>query len=237
MPALLHPAERRLGHRDLEAVDADHAGLDALAEQVHAARIVREAERGEPVRQPVRLADHRVEVVEWIQQRDRAERLLVHDARRVRHVGEHRGLEKEAAALQAPAAREQPRAVRDGVVDQRLQRRRPPRVRQRSHAIRLVERISDGQCGRARREPFGEPRVDGAVHVEPRRRHAHLPGVAILGRDAGVEHLPDVHVLAHDHRRVPAQLHRRALHAVRRELHELFAHRDRPGERHLADHG
>ncbi len=31
VPAFLHAAERRLGHRDLEAVEADHAGLQALA--------------------------------------------------------------------------------------------------------------------------------------------------------------------------------------------------------------
>src|SRR5262245_7679636 len=34
--ALLHAAERRFRHRDREAVDPDHAGLDLLAQQVHA---------------------------------------------------------------------------------------------------------------------------------------------------------------------------------------------------------
>src|SRR5689334_1098372 len=56
VPALLHATERRLGHRDLEAVEPDHARLDALAEQVDSPRVVREAERRETERQPVRLA-------------------------------------------------------------------------------------------------------------------------------------------------------------------------------------
>src|SRR5688572_15246054 len=68
--AFLHAAERRLGHGDLEAVEADHAGLEPLAEQAHSLGVVRETEGGQTVRQPVGFTHHRVEVAEWIQQGD-----------------------------------------------------------------------------------------------------------------------------------------------------------------------
>src|SRR5690606_28847397 len=40
--AFLHAAEWRFGHRDHEAVDAEHARLHLLANQVHPLRVLRE---------------------------------------------------------------------------------------------------------------------------------------------------------------------------------------------------
>ena len=68
------------------------------------------------------------------------------------------------------------------LVDEALHRRQAARVRQRAHAIGLVDAVAHRQGPGARGETFREPLVDGLLHVEARRRHAHLARVAILRR-------------------------------------------------------
>ena len=150
----------------------------------------------------------------------------------------HRRMPLRAAVhLQRAAAGTQLRAVRAGFGDEHLHGLRAARIRHRAHLARLGEAIAYAQRFGARREPFDEARVDLLVHVVARGRDAHLAGVAILRADGEVEHLLDIHVVEYEHGAVAAELHRRALHAVRGELHELLADRNRAGEVNGADHG
>src|SRR5690606_19244355 len=64
--ALLDPAEGRLRNRNLEAVDADHAGLKTLAKQFHALRRIRERIGREAVGQAVGACHHLVEILEGV---------------------------------------------------------------------------------------------------------------------------------------------------------------------------
>ena len=93
---ILDPAERRVGGRDGEGVDPDHAAFDRVAEQIGAAAVLGEGEGGEPEGQAVGLLDRFVEGGELGGDRDRAERLLVHDVGGDGDVAEQGRLEEEA---------------------------------------------------------------------------------------------------------------------------------------------
>jgi hypothetical protein len=84
---------------------------------------------------------------------------------------------------------------------------------------------------------FARSAKPAAKHVEAGWRHAHLAGVAELGGNGLVEHRLHIHVVEHQHRRVAAQFHGRALHAGGGQLRQLLAHRYRTGEMHAADDG
>ena len=91
----------------------------------------------------------------------------------------------------------------------------------------IEETVIDAQRLRARRKPRHEALVDRLMDVEPRRRDADLARVAELRGDRELEHLVDVDIVEHEHRRMTTELHGRALGAFRGELHELLADRHR----------
>ena len=75
------------------------------------------------------------------------------------------------------------------------------------------------------------------MHQKPGRRDADLARIAKLGAARRFHGQRDVRVFCHDHRRVAAQLHRRALHVLAGQSGELLADWRRARERDLADHG
>ena len=79
--ALLDPARGRLGHRTTAVVDREDPGLEPVLEAVGGRRGVGEAVGGQPVGQAVGELERLIEVAEGDHRRDRAERLLAHDAR------------------------------------------------------------------------------------------------------------------------------------------------------------
>src|SRR5215210_4425935 len=113
---VLDPAERRVGDRNGESVDPNHAAFDEVADEVGAAAVLGESEGGEAEGQAVGLTDHFLERVERARYGDGAERLLVHDRRFVRHIGEQGWLEEEPAVAFL-AAGQDARALRLGILD------------------------------------------------------------------------------------------------------------------------
>ncbi len=105
---------------------------------------------------------------------------------------------------------------------------------QRAHLRLRVEPRADAQRRRGPCKARGPVVEVAPMHVEADRRRAHLARVAVLGKHRALEREAEVGVFADDHRRMPAQLRRVALHALRGQHAELLAHRDRAGERHLA---
>src|SRR5688500_8080059 len=94
---ILDPAKGRVGGRNGEGVDADHAAFDRVAQQIGTAAVFGEGEGGKAERQTVGLLDRFVEGREPRRHRDRAERFLVHDLGAVWDVGEQGRLEEEGA--------------------------------------------------------------------------------------------------------------------------------------------
>jgi hypothetical protein len=90
-------------------------------------------------------------------------------------------------------------------------------------------------CFAAGDELLHEGLVELLLHQEARGRDADLPGVAELGARERLGGQVEVGVVEDDGRRVPAQLHRHALHVRAGERGELLAHRRGTGEGHLAD--
>src|ERR1044072_5096324 len=101
---VLDAAERRLGRRDRDAVHADHAGLERIADRGRGLRRGREGVGREPELERVRPLHHLVERLEGDDRRDRPERLLGHDLGVIRHVGDDGRLEEEALVARAVAA-------------------------------------------------------------------------------------------------------------------------------------
>ena len=166
--------------------------------------------------------------------RDRAERLVVHDVRLVGDVGEQGRLEEEAAVA-ALAAGEHARALGLGVLDQRLDRVGAAAVGERAHLHAVLEAVADLHLGGALGEALDERVVDAALDVEAGRRDAHLAGVPELLRHDHVERLFEVAIVEDQHRRVAAELHRHAGHAVGAQAHQMLADVGRAGEADLAD--
>ena len=84
-------------------------------------------------------------------------------------------------------------------------------------------------------KPFEEGVVDATLDVEAGRRDAHLAGVAEFLRHDHVERLFEVAIVEDQHRRVAAELHGDAGHAVGGEAHQMLADIGRAGEADLAD--
>ena len=72
------------------------------------------------------------------------------------------------------------------------------------------------------------------LHIEARRRNADLAGVAILEGGDDVGGLLRIEIVEHDDRRVAAQFHGGALHALGGQAGEMLADRNRAGEGNLA---
>jgi len=215
-------------------VDVDVAGFERVRRGVRVPARRREHVGRQTVRQRVGAADDVVEVVEAREGRDRAEGLGGHQHRVVGQSGDD-GWREEVAAIGQPLAAElDARAAPVRVVDELLHRRHAPLVRERTHARALVESGADLHLARLLEEAGEEAVVDLLVQIEARGRHADLPRVAELEGLQQVGGALDVGVFEDEDRRMPAQLHRRALHVLRRERGELLAHRHRSGERNLA---
>ena len=85
-------------------------------------------------------------------------------------------------------------------------------------------------------EALEEAVVDRLLHIEARRRDADLAGIAIFERRDRVGGLLRIGVAEHHHRRMAAELHGGALHALGGETGQMLADRHRAGERDLAHH-
>ena len=132
------------------------------------------------------------------------------------------------------AAAVQLRAARYGVLDQAIHRLGTAGVGHRAHLRVGIQPVADLHRFRALDKPIAERIENALFDNEPRRADADLPGVAELVRDHGVERLLEIGVAKHQHRAVPAQFHRGALHVLGREAGEMLADRGRSGERQLA---
>src|SRR5262245_54016301 len=141
---------------------------------------------GKPVRKAVGFLDRVIELLERADDRDRAERLLVHDARALRHVGEYGRLEEIALVADTPPAGFTLGTFGDGVADEGLHGVEAARMRNRPHAGAFLEAVADFYrlCGT--QELAHELVVRRLLHHEPRRCDTDLAGVAELG---GAEHL------------------------------------------------
>ncbi|MNV33434.1 hypothetical protein D3C71_1248010 [compost metagenome] len=137
------------------------------------------------------------------------------------------------------AAGEQARAQADGVVHKALHVFDAARVGQRPHLRGGIHARPQAQGLRCRAEALRESAQVRTRHVKADRRSTHLPGIAVLGRYRLPEHEVHrpalAHVLAHDDRRMPAQLAREALHMRRRLDSQQLAHGHRAGDGHLGD--
>src|SRR5256885_1327038 len=86
------------------------------------------------------------------------------------------------------------------------------------------------------RRPLSVKAKAASPKVEASRRDAHLTGVAELLRHDHVERLLEVAIVEDQRRRVAAELHGHARHAVGAEAHEVLADAGGAGEADLADH-
>ena len=91
--------------------------------------------------------------------------------------------------------------------------------------------LPTGQLFARAAKPAANLLVDRFMHIEARRRHAHLARIAELGSRREIEHRVDIHIVEHQHGRMAAEFHRRALHAGCGLRRELLAHRDGARER------
>src|SRR3546814_13077928 len=69
--------------------------------------------------------------------------------------------------------------------------------------------------------------VNPLLHIEARRRDAHLPGIAEFLPDDAIERRLEVAIVEDQHRRVAAKLHRDPFHPVGGKAHQMLAPRDR----------
>ena len=118
-----------------------------------------------------------------------------------------------------------------GVGDEGVHRVEAARVGERAHGDALLQAVADLDALGVFGEALEEARIDVLLHIEARRRDADLAGVAILERGDGVGRLLRIGVGEHHDRRMAAELHGGALHALGGELREMLADRDRAGER------
>ena len=112
----------------MRIVDRDHTGLDPLRQRVGGRGRSGEGVGGEAIGQPIGFRDRIVKRVERVDERDRAERLLVHRARACRHMRQHGRREVIALIATARAAAHELRALFDRVLDEGLQRGEAPRI-------------------------------------------------------------------------------------------------------------
>ncbi len=221
-------------------VDADHAGFDGIAQDIGAASIFGETIGGQPEWQPVGLHDGIIDGAERLHQRERPEWFLVHGARSVRHVGQHRGLEeKPCFARVLPAAplssSSNPRAGGLGIGHQRLDGIRAAAIGQRTHGGCRVQPTAHRQRISARGKASHKAVVNSLLYIKPGWRHADLAGIAELERADHRDSLFEIAIVKHQHRAVAAQLHGGALHALGGQRHEMLADRHGAGEADLAD--
>src|SRR6478672_10034155 len=124
----LDAAERSLGRRDRDTVDAHHPGLQRVTDRRRI--LVRGGERigGESELKRIGALDHFVEGLERHDWCDRTERFLSHDLGIVGHIGNDGRLKEEALVAVPRAAGEDLSAAILGVVDEAFHGVEPARV-------------------------------------------------------------------------------------------------------------
>jgi Aldehyde dehydrogenase family len=124
-------------------VDRDHPALHCCGDRIR--RLCRACIRirREPIRQPVGLGDHLIERTERRDDGKRTERLFVHHAGILRHIGQYRRLEEIALVADAMTTGLNLRAMLRGVADECLHCRNAPSVRHRPHRGAGVESIAN----------------------------------------------------------------------------------------------
>src|SRR5216684_5695406 len=100
--AVLYAAEGRFGHRRDEMVDREISDLDIVGQTVGIVCRARKSIGGQAEGQRIGFLDRLIKIAHGIDQRQWAERFLVHGARVIRHIGKN-GERKEISAITDPA--------------------------------------------------------------------------------------------------------------------------------------
>src|ERR1700687_5488804 len=78
--AILYASERRFGYRGDEMVDGEISGLEIVGQTVGIVRRARKSIGRQSVRQRIGLLDRLIQIAHGIDERQRAERFLIHGA-------------------------------------------------------------------------------------------------------------------------------------------------------------
>lgn len=151
---------------------------------------------------------------EGLDRRDRAEDLLTGDPRAGGDVREDGGGIEVTGAVRQHRSGPYAGAGGDRLVDQAGDASTLALVDQWPEVAGGVGACAEGQCVHARGELVGEFVDDVGMDVEAVGGDAGLTNVAQLGGHRAVDRGVQVGVLAHDERRVAAQLHRGAQHGT-----------------------
>src|SRR5690606_13349221 len=106
------------------------------------------------------------------------------------------------------AAGEHPRALRDGLVDPRLDADRRVLVDHRPDVDALLERIADAARLDLRQQLLGEGLLDASLDEDALHADAVLPAVDDAAANAARRRVVEIGVLGDDHRAVAAELER-----------------------------
>src|SRR5690554_2462152 len=147
-------------------VDVHHAGFKAARYPVGGLQGACKHIRGQAKGQGVCLADNVFGVSEGDYGRQWAERLFRHDHRVLRNLGDDRGWEEVALAVQRFAAEHDLAAPCDGVFDKAAHDRYAALVSQRPHFSTAFQAIADTYAAQALDEGFEEGIVDLVMNVE-----------------------------------------------------------------------
>ena len=210
MPLCLTPPNGAAGSRDQAAVEADHAGLEPLADPQAAGEVAGVDVGDQAVLGVVGQPDRLVLVGEGDDRGDRAEDLLAEDRRR------RRARRAARSAGSRSRARSGRRAADDDARRRRRRRRRPARrpcrgvlVDQRAD-LGVRRRCPDRRAAPPSARPAGgrTRRRRRRCDVEPVRGGARLAAVAHLRDHRAVDGGVEVGVGEDEERRVAAELHR-----------------------------
>ena len=120
--------------------------------------------------------------------------------------------------------------------DEALHRRDAARIGERAHLGSRLEPVADlDRLGALRRSCRRTPRRRSSCTRKRVGAMQTWPALRNLAAASDLRRARDVGVVEHDCRRVPAELHRGALHVQSGQRCELLAHCGRAGERHLPD--
>ena len=167
-----------------------------------------------------------------VDQRDRAERLLVHDVRVERNFG------------RAPWARRRSPDCRSARRRCRASRPCPSRCRSADPSPRGGAALAIGPICVPSLEAVADTSAPWRRSAKPSRNFSYTssctmkrvgltqtwPQLRYLAADRGLERLVDIGIVEHQHRAVAAEFHRRPLHVLGGELGEVLADHGRAGE-------
>ena len=133
-------------------VDPDHTRFKARRNTMREAEVPGEKVCGQAIRQPIGLVDKFVQLAPWVDNGNRAERLLAHYSGVRWNVRQHRRLEEESAPGQSLAAAGQRRAASQRILDQGRHLVHAPAMRQRPHIHTRLQPAANAQGAHAERE-------------------------------------------------------------------------------------